>query len=159
MIMKTKLKGILIGGPGHTKEEFLSGHYLNKELKDKVIAVQDLSYTGEFGLQELVEKSKDNLAEEAITKEKGLINKFLDLLSKETGKATYGINEVEEALKVGAVEILLISEEFDDKKAEKLEKKAEETGAIVKMISTETREGVQLRDLGGVAAILRFAIS
>ncbi|MBU1245559.1 MAG: hypothetical protein ABIJ20_02680 [Nanoarchaeota archaeon] len=156
--VKTKLKGILVGGPGHTKNEFVDGSYLNQELKDKVIAVQDLSYTGEFGLQELVEKSKDILAEEAITEEKDIMNKFLDMLSKDTGKAAYGEKEVEEALKLGAVETILISEEFDDKKSEEFEKKAENTGAVVRLISTETREGVQLKDLGGIAAILRFAI-
>ncbi|MBU3940463.1 MAG: peptide chain release factor 1, partial [Nanoarchaeota archaeon] len=142
----------------HTKNEFVDGSYLNQELKDKVIAVQDLSYTGEFGLQELVEKSKDILAEEAITEEKDIMNKFLDMLSKDTGKAAYGEKEVEEALKLGAVETILISEEFDDKKSEEFEKKAENTGAVVRLISTETREGVQLKDLGGIAAILRFAI-
>ena len=44
------------------------------------------------------------------------MNKFLDMLSKETGKAAYGEKEVKEALEMGAVETLLISEEFDDKK-------------------------------------------
>jgi len=156
--VKTKLKGILVGGPGHTKNEFVDGSYLNQELKDKVIAVQDLSYTGEFGLQELVEKSKDNLADELITEEKEIMNKFLDILSKDTGKAAYGEKEVLEALKMGAVETLLISEEVEDKKSEEFEKKAEDTGATVRIISTETREGVQLKDLGGIAAILRFAI-
>ncbi len=31
-------------------------------------------------------------------------------------------------------------------------------GSKVRIISVETREGVQLRDMGGIAAILRYAI-
>ena len=49
---------------------------------------------------------------------------------------------------------LIISEDkiFD------FEEKAQGGGSEVKVISIETREGVQLRDLGGIAAILRFEI-
>ena len=64
------LKGLLIGGPGMTKEKFLAGDYLHTEIKKKVIAVKDLSYTGEFGLEELVNKSQDELALEEIMKER-----------------------------------------------------------------------------------------
>ena len=48
------LKGILLGGPGPTKEDFMN--YLNNEIRRKIICVQDLSYTDSFGLRELVEK-------------------------------------------------------------------------------------------------------
>jgi len=157
--MKTNLKGILVGGPGGTKEDFLSGSFLNQELKDKVVSVQDLSYTGEFGLQELVEKSQDTLAKESISEEKKIMNDFLEVLGKETGRAAYGVKEVEQAFDLGAVDTLLVSEEFDEDLTEKFIEKAENTGAKVHIVSTETREGVQLKDLGGIAAILRFAIS
>ena len=63
-----ELKGLLIGGPGPTKEDFLE--YLNEELRKKVIAVEDLTYTDESGLQDLVDKSKDALAKEIIAREK-----------------------------------------------------------------------------------------
>lgn len=76
--MGNKLKGILIGGPGPTKEEFFEGHYINNELKRKVLGLKDLSYTGEFGLNELVEKSSDILEKEEIIKEKIL---WLDSLN------------------------------------------------------------------------------
>jgi len=59
-IGKKELKGILVGGPGHTKEEFME--YLNNELRQKIIAVKDLTYTDESGLYDLVERSQDVLA-------------------------------------------------------------------------------------------------
>ena len=31
------LKGVIIGGPGNTKEEFLKGEYLHYEIKQKII--------------------------------------------------------------------------------------------------------------------------
>ena len=36
---------------------------------NKVIAIKDLSYTGDFGLQELLERSEDILADEAVMEE------------------------------------------------------------------------------------------
>jgi len=153
-----ELKGILIGGPGPTKETFFDGNYLNNELKKKVLGLKDLSYTGEFGLNELVDKSKDLLAEEVITKEKEILNRFFELLAKEPEKTSYGKKEVEKALEEGAVDILLISEELDDKYIEELEEKADSFGTKVEIVSVETKEGFQLKELGGVVAMLRFAV-
>ncbi len=151
-----ELKGIIIGGPGHSKNEFIEE--LNQQLKDKIIAVQDITYTDESGLHHLVEKSKDVLAKEAITEEKELVNRFLTLLAKEPGKAVYGEDNVKEAINMGAVELVLLSEKLPDEKIDEFEDLAAKYGAEVKLISIETREGAQLKDLKGIAAILRYQI-
>ena len=45
-----EIKGILIGGPGPTKEEFLSETEQELgRLKEKIIAVEDIGYSDEFG--------------------------------------------------------------------------------------------------------------
>ncbi len=152
------LKGILVGGPGPTKEQFLREGELNQQLKDKIIAVQDLGYTGDFGLNELVEKSKSVLAREAITEEKEIVKDFLKLLATQPNMVAYGKEEVEKALDYNAVKTILVSETVDDDIAAELEEKAEEKGAEMQFISTETAEGVQIKDLGGIAAFLRFPI-
>jgi len=154
---KPNLKGLIIGGPGPTKEEFV--HYLNNELKKKIIAIQDVTYTDAFGLHNLVDKSKDILAKEIIIEEKELMNRFFDLLAKTPEKVAYGKKEVEQALQLGAVEILLLSESLDTNLIESYEEQAEKTNSITQVISIDTREGQQLRDLGGIAAILRFPIN
>ena len=77
-----ELKGIIIGGPGPTKYEFHDGDYLITDLKKKVIGIKDITYTDESGLNELVEKGKDLLEKEAITKEKNLMERFLEALGK-----------------------------------------------------------------------------
>jgi len=153
------LKGILVGGPGPTKNEFLEKGFLNEQLKRKVISVQDLSYTGEFGLRELVEKSSEVIAKESIIEEKKVMNQFFEMLAKEPDKVTYGLEQVKKALDYGAVSKLLVSEDLDEKEIENLEEKCEESGADFQLISTDTTEGAQLRDLGKVAAILRYALA
>lgn len=110
------LEGILVGGPGPTKEEFLAKGNLSTELKNKIIGTLDIGYTGESGLEELVSKSKDILAETEVTKEKQIVNQFMEHLSKDTGLAAYGEEEIRDAIMKGAVELLLLSEELDSKR-------------------------------------------
>ena len=87
------------------------------------------------------------------------MERFLKLLSVEPEKISYGIEEVKKALDFGAVEILLASEDLDEETMDMLEEKCEETGSELQIISTDTSEGKQLRDLGKIGAILRFALS
>ena len=152
------LKGIIIGGPGVTINDFIGYDYITGDLKKKIIGTKDLSYTEEFGLQELLEKSADLLASEDVSQEKLIVGRFLTLLATKPGMVNYGKDHVMEQLKLGTVETLLVSESLDDSDIEELEQEAQKTGSIVRLISVETREGVQLRDLGKVAAILRYEV-
>ena len=151
-----EIKGIIIGGPGPTKEEFMD--YLNNELKRKVLGIKDVPYTDETGLHELVEKSYDILLKEEIIQEKQVMTEFFELLAKEPEKTSYGKEAVKKALEMGVVEKLLLSEGLDEQLIEEFEEKAEEFSTQTHIISIESREGSQLKSLGGVAAILRFAI-
>lgn len=107
-----ELKGLIIGGPGPVKERFAKGKYLNYMLLKKLLGVKDVGYTGDFGLQELVERSEDLLKESAIAHEKEVLGKFFVALQK-AGPVTYGIEEVKQALEASAVDILLLSDDFD----------------------------------------------
>ncbi|MCC7553525.1 MAG: peptide chain release factor aRF-1 [Methanobacteriaceae archaeon] len=106
------LTGVVIGGPGHTKEEFVQGDYLNYEIKDKIITTVDTSYTGEFGIREVIDKSADVLDELDVMKEKKIVQKFLKELINEDGLASYGEEEVRKNLLIGAVDTLLLSEDL-----------------------------------------------
>ncbi len=152
------LKGILVGGPGPTKFEFVDGNYITADVKKKIIAIRDLSYTGEFGLHELVEKSQDVLADEELAEEKKQVNRFLQLLGTKPNMVTYGENETMKQLKFGTVDLLLLSEVLPDKTIEEFEKEAEQMGSQVLIVSTETVEGNQIKELGKAAAILRYEV-
>jgi len=153
------LKGIIIGGPGPTKHDFVDGNFITDQVKKKIIAVRDLGYTGSFGLQELLDKSQDVLANEEVMEEKKIMQKFFDLLSTKPNMVSYGMKEVEKHLNNGIVDVLLLSEELNEETINKLEEIAKQYSSEIMMISTETREGVQLRELGKVAAILRYEIA
>jgi len=110
-LAEPNLKGILVGGPGGTKDSFLQGDYLHHELKKKVIDVFDVGYTDEYGLHELVQKASETLKQLEVFHERQLLQRFFREIKKpDGGLAIYGEREVREALERGAVDILLISE-------------------------------------------------
>jgi peptide subunit release factor 1 (eRF1) len=154
-----KLKGLLVGGPIPTKEDFLDEGNLVTKLKEKVIAVKDLGYVDEHGLELLVEASQQNIAEQELVKEKKIVEKFFNTLGKDKSLAVYGEEKVRLALERGAVEILLMSKNWDRDKEKELEQMAENISAKVVIVSTDHPDGEQFRNLSkGVGAILRFAL-
>ena len=152
------LKGIIVGGPGPTKEDFIAGDFITNELKQKIIAVKDITYTDEFGLQELLDASQDVLAKEELTVEKKLMSRFFETLAKNEHIVSYGQDDVMKKLKMGAVDVLMLSESLSDETISHFEEEAEKYGTKVQIISMETREGIQLKEFGGIAAMLRYEI-
>lgn len=111
-LKQKELKGILIGGPGPIKDQFVKEEHLNYQLLSKILGEKDIGYTGDQGLEELVQKSEDLLKEAAVMKERKLIQKFFTEIQK-NGNVVYGYTQTIEAMNIGAIETLLISETFD----------------------------------------------
>jgi peptide chain release factor subunit 1 len=109
---KDQLKGILLGGPGATKEYFYKESYLQYELQQKVVQpLFDVGYTDEYGLKELVERATQTLHGLELTEEKRIIQKLMgEIRRAEEGLAAYGESDVQRALDAGAVDTLLLSE-------------------------------------------------
>jgi len=104
-----RFKGLLIGGPSPTKEEFEAGNFLHHEIQKRIIGIFDVAYTNEDGLAELVDNARDALKGMEVIKEKDLMQRFLKELVKEDGLASYGEESVRKNLGLGAVDILLLS--------------------------------------------------
>ncbi len=111
-LSRPEIKGILVGGPGYTKEYFATQDYIHHELKKKILEPYlDTGYTDEYGLRELVEKARSVLSDLDLMREKTLVQKLMDEIRKEdAGLAAYGEDQVRHALQLGAVDTLLISE-------------------------------------------------
>lgn len=151
------LKGVIIGGPAGTKDDFVEGDYLHHELKKKIIAVQDITYTDESGIRELIDKSQEVLSNVEMVRQKTYMQRFLKELIHD-GNIAYG-EDIDKALNSGAVEVLLLSEHLDDEVIDELYEKAKATGAVVEILSDNFEEGFQLwNTFKGRAALLRFKI-
>jgi peptide chain release factor subunit 1 len=163
----TGIEGILIGGPGATKDYFLGKDYLNHELNKIVIDTFDTGYTDETGLRELVTRASNRLSEIQLIKEKVIMERFMkEVLSPKGTLATYGIKQVNTALERGAVKQLLISEglekmpNIEEGTVKRLGELAENSKTEVMIISTDSEEGKALQKaFGGLAAMLRYPIN
>lgn len=153
-----KLRGLIIGGPGPTKDDFLKEGQLVTALRNKVIAVKDIGYSDEYGLKLLVEASTDVLAKQEIILEKELLKEFFSMLATKPHLVAYGKENVENALKTGAVDKLLLFANLPEEEVDELEGLALNINASIHFVSEETEEGIQFRNLGGIGAILRFAL-
>jgi len=108
-----KLLGIIVGGPGFVKEKLVDDDYLHQDLQDEIVTVESLGHSGEGALKELVNKAEESIQDSQVVKEKTLVSKFLDNLKEENGKSEYGVEPVKKALDMGAVETVLVSEDYE----------------------------------------------
>ncbi|PIZ81974.1 peptide chain release factor 1, partial [Candidatus Pacearchaeota archaeon CG_4_10_14_0_2_um_filter_30_11] len=138
-----KLKGILIGGPVPTKNEFVDGEYLPTKLREKIIGIKDQGDTSVSGLQELVGLSKDVLANQEIIREKKILERFFNSLGKDPKMTPYKYESVKKALEFGAVDLLILSKSFKKEQSSELKRIAEKMGTTIEVVSTETDEGDQ----------------
>lgn len=109
--MISDMKGIIIGGPGATKDYVVNGNYFHHEIQKKILPTRfDVGYSNESGLRELVENAGSIMEEIELDAERRTVDNFLMEIMKPYPKATYGEKMVKTALEQGAVNILLLSE-------------------------------------------------
>jgi peptide chain release factor subunit 1 len=105
-------QGVFIGGPSPTKEEFEAGEFLHHEIQKKILGLFDVANTDESGLTELFDQLGDVLSDVDVVKEKKHMEMFLRDLVNDTGRASYGEEQVRKNLQMGSVELLLLSDEL-----------------------------------------------
>ncbi|NYZ77491.1 helix-turn-helix domain-containing protein, partial [Candidatus Micrarchaeota archaeon] len=105
-----RVKGVIVGGPGPTKEFFMKMSPFNYQIK--VMGVVDTGYTDEYGVREVLEKSSTILAEQEAIKERIIVERFIREVVSE-GLATYGEKQVRDAIISKQAEKALLSEGLD----------------------------------------------
>jgi len=159
---------IVIIGVGFVKNDFAK--FLENEASDVAKSVIDVKSVNNSGVAGIYEALRSGVLLKAtkhlrIVEETEIIEEVLKRLGKGEPTVTYGLEQVEKAAELGAVEKLVLAdamlrEASDDKRLliEDLMKKAEKKGGNITVVSTEHEAGTKLIALGGAAALLRFAI-
>jgi len=154
-----ELKGIIVGGPGTTKNNFVDGSYMNEQIKQKVLGIKDVTYTNPDGLVELVNKAQDLLSEDEIMTEKKNLNEFFETLAKKTNFVVYGFKRTKAALEMSAVgKLIIIDTAISDEQLEELTTLADASKVELVLVTDKTPEGVQFKGLTGIGGILRFPL-
>ena len=105
------LKGIIIGGPGATKDFVVKNDYFHHEIRKLIREPHfDVGYSNDSGLRELVQRAGGLMDQIELDAERNLVDGFLREVMQAHPKATYGEMMVRAALDQGAVATLLLSE-------------------------------------------------
>ena len=108
------VKGIIIGGPGPTKEGFIREEYLDYRLQNNIIAVLDSSYSGSEGVRELIDKVNDQgiMADYRLMEEKKIVKRFISEVYSGKGLGIYGIYDVINAVKNGYADVVIVTDDI-----------------------------------------------
>jgi protein pelota len=157
---KTKDSVLVVVGPGFTREHFVK---LGKEKNPDIFKNCHIHGTGQTGMVGIQEAIKSGVVEQ-ITKENRVVleTNFIEKLFEEIkkdGLATYGINEVKNALVNGAVERLLITDTLvRTLEGEEILKLAKKNNSEFTIINTMHEAGKKIEGIGGLGALLRYKI-
>ena len=104
--MVNDLKGIIIGGPGATKDFVVKNDYFHHEIK-KLIAEPffDVGYSNESGLRELVQRAGSTMDQIELDVERTIVDRFLQEVMQANPKATYGEVMIRSALDLSLIHI------------------------------------------------------
>ena len=136
------IKGLIISGPGPTKEEFVNDNYLEYRLQDMVISTIDASYAGAEGIREAFTKSMDILSNFRLVEEKQIVEKLFRQINTNSGLGVYGLNEILNYLKNNVVDTIIVTDNIDlyriESKCSKCKNIQEDIVERTKVIQTKT---------------------
>jgi len=142
-----KIKGLILGGPGPTKEGFMKQNTLNYQIK--ILGMYDTGYTDEFGLHELVEKASELLKEQEAVQERKVIERFMQEIVRKN-LACYGYEETKHAIYANQVSTLIINEELE---IHEVKYKCNACGTIIEKVEIGPAR-MQKHDDGGTLVIV-----
>ena len=156
------IQNIIIAGPGFYKNDFYD--YIkdkHKDLASKSI-IESTGTGGRVGIHEVLKKGtvEKLTVENRVASEMGAINGLLEEIAQNSSKVAYGLDETTDAINLGAVERLFILDKMvaTNNLGHQMDM-VENMNGDVMVISSEHDGGKQLESLGGIAAILRYALS
>jgi len=136
------IKGLVISGPGPTKEEFINNNYLEYRLQNMIIATIDASYSGSEGIREAFAKSSDILSNFRMVEEKQIVEKLFNEINNNTGLGIYGLDDIINHLKNNIVNKIIITDNTElyriESKCKKCEHIQEKIVERIKVIPTKT---------------------
>ncbi len=165
-IERYKLEKIIVASPAFWKEELLK-NIKDNELKKK-ITLATCSSVDKTAINEILKRNevKEILKQDRIAKETNLVELLLTEIAK-NNLAVYGLAETEQAANMGAVRLLLVTdnlikksrEENNYQQLENIMKITEKTKGEVYIINSENDAGKKLDGLGSIGAVLKYKIS
>jgi protein pelota len=169
ILKRQDAEAIILAGPGFTKQDALDYITDNSQNLAERITTVDTSGVGDRGVHEVLKRGavEDVQKETRIAEESAYIDELTERIA-DGAKAAYGPQQVAKAADFGAIERLLVVDsdlrearagEGDwDIDVDHVIETTEQKGGDVTVFSSEFDPGQQLKNLGGIAALLRYRL-
>jgi protein pelota len=164
--IKNENDSILIFGPGDVKRRFSNYLANNHNLgKTKVSVVDGIDVAGQDGIYVFLRSTmlKDVIGSSKIAMVSSMLNELMHRINTNDNRIAMGFRDVCEAAEFKAVESLMFSDavfkDNDEGTVIELLNNVESHGAKTFALDSSTDIGLQVSSLGGIVALLRYALS
>ena len=156
---------MIIFGPGETKKRL--ANFLQKSpnsQKYKIQVVEGIDSGGEDGIYTFTKSQamKEIISESKLAKVSAIIDETMIRANQKSRKFTMGYDETKKANDMGAVESLVFADSAiqtnDESKIIELLNDAESKGVKTYSVDSSTDIGLRVTGLGGIIALLRYAV-
>jgi protein pelota len=155
----------IIFGPGETKRRFYNFLSTTTDIdKNVFLVLEGIDVAGEDGIYVFLRSTamKEVMKTSKLASVSSIVDEIMSLVSKGENKFAIGIHEVQNSASIKAVSDLVLSDSIFRTAAEseviRLLNLLEGQGAKVYAVDSSTDIGMRVSALGGVVALLRYAI-
>jgi protein pelota len=156
---------IIVFGPGESRRKFFN-ILVNKQsiLKDRVQIVEGIDVAGEDGIFVFLrsEAMRQIMSTSKLAEVSSILDTIMLMVSRGEAKFAIGMNEVSNAAALKAIEAIVFSDSIfktvDEQEIVKLLNLIESFGAKMFAVDSSTDIGLRVSSLGGIVALLRYAI-
>ncbi|MDQ3885117.1 MAG: mRNA surveillance protein Pelota [Thermoproteota archaeon] len=156
---------VIIFGPGETRRRFFN-ILVSKEniLKERVQVVDGIDVAGEDGIFVFLRSAamREVMSASKLAAVSSMLDKVMLMVNRGEAKFAMGMNEVSQAAALKAIEAVIFSDSIfktaDEEVIVKLLNLIESHGAKTFAVDSSTDIGLRVSSLGGIVAILRYAV-
>lgn len=155
---------VIVFGPGETRRRFYNALDKNGVPKERAQVADGVDVAGEDGIFVFLRSPamKDAMSTSKLAAVSSILDRIMLMVNRGENKFAMGMKEVEEAIKIKAAEAVIFSDSIfrnsDEAAVVKMLNTAESYGAKTYAVDSSTDIGLRVSSLGGIVAVLRFAI-
>ena len=164
IVEKDRFRAIIFG-PGETKRRFYNFLSTTTDIdKNVFLVLEGIDVAGEDGIYVFLRSTamKEVMKTSKLASVSSIVDEIMSLVSKGENKFAIGIHEVQNSASIKAISNLVLSDSIFRTAAEseviRLLNLLEGQGAKVYAVDSSTDIGMRVSALGGVVALLRYAI-
>jgi protein pelota len=164
IVEKDRFRAIIFG-PGETKRRFYNFLSTTTDIdKNVFLVLEGIDVAGEDGIYVFLRSTamKEVMKTSKLASVSSIVDEIMSLVSKGENKFAIGIQEVQNSASIKAISNLVLSDSIFRTAAEseviRLLNLLEGQGAKVYAVDSSTDIGMRVSALGGVVALLRYAI-